>query len=33
MRFLLAVGFILLNVGIYLLMSMLYKRYRFPVLL
>jgi predicted murein hydrolase (TIGR00659 family) len=33
MRFLLAVGFVLLSVVIYLFMSMLYKRYRLPVLL
>lgn len=33
MRILLAVGFVLMNVLIYLVMSMLYKRYRLPVLL
>ncbi|NQX49158.1 LrgB family protein [Paenibacillus tritici] len=33
MRALLAIGFVLMNVLIYLLMSMLYKRYRLPVLL
>ncbi|WP_379153569.1 LrgB family protein [Paenibacillus sp. sgz5001063] len=33
MNILLAVSFILMNVGIYLFMSMLYKRFRLPVLL
>ncbi|ETT48789.1 MULTISPECIES: LrgB family protein [unclassified Paenibacillus] len=33
MRILLAVGFVLMNVVIYLVMSILYKRYRLPVLL
>lgn len=33
MRILLAIGFVLMNVLIYLLMSMLYRRYRLPVLL
>lgn len=33
MRFLIAAGFVLLTVAVYLLMSMLYKRYRLPVLL
>ncbi|MEK3903989.1 MULTISPECIES: LrgB family protein [unclassified Paenibacillus] len=33
MRILLAAGFVLMNVVIYLVMSMLYKRYRLPVLL
>lgn len=33
MRILLAVGFVLMNVVIYLIMSMLYRRYRLPVLL
>lgn len=33
MKILLAIGFVLMNVLIYLVMSMLYKRYRLPVLL
>ncbi|MDF9842537.1 MULTISPECIES: LrgB family protein [unclassified Paenibacillus] len=33
MRLLLAAGFILFNIAIYLFMAMLYKRYRLPVLL
>lgn len=33
MRILLAIGFVLMNVVIYLVMSMLYRRYRLPVLL
>lgn len=33
MRFVLAIGFVLLTVVVYLLMSMLYRRYRLPVLL
>lgn len=33
MKFMIAVGFILLSVAVYLLMSMLYKRFRLPVLL
>lgn len=33
MNILLAAGFVLMNVGIYLFMSMLYKRFRLPVLL
>lgn len=33
MNFLLAVGFVLFNIVIYLLMDLLYKRYRLPVLI
>ncbi|UQZ36195.1 hypothetical protein C2I18_23325 [Paenibacillus sp. PK3_47] len=33
MKYLIAAGFILLTVAVYILMSMLYKRYRLPVLL